>query len=98
MKHMIIGTHMLRKAGFLLAYWGVNQNGRTETAPMDQASCILLSAWHKDTRSCVTYLSDAGTMLALCSKIQSNDVNQRIGAWQPMHIKNPRHLCCTQCA
>jgi hypothetical protein len=46
----------------------------------------LLRARHKDTRSCVTYLSDAGIMLALCSKIQSNDVNKRVGAWQPIHI------------
>jgi hypothetical protein len=87
MKHMIIGTHMLRKTGYLLAYWGVNlKKGTTETTPMDQAS-ILLSARHKDTRSCVTYLSDAGTMLALCDKIRSDDVNQRVGAWQPIHIK-----------
>ena len=26
-------------------------------------------------------------MLALCSKVQSDDVNQRVGAWQLIHIK-----------
>ena len=26
-------------------------------------------------------------MLALCSKVRSDDVNQRVGAWQPIHIK-----------
>jgi hypothetical protein len=88
MKHMIIGTHILRKTGYLLAYWGFNlKNGRTETTPMDQASILLSARRHKDTRSCVTYLSDAGTMLALCSKIQSNDVHQRVGAWLLIHIK-----------
>ena len=87
MKKMIIGTHMLRKMGYLLAYWGFNRKyGMHETTPMDQAS-ILLSARHKDTRSCATYLSDSGTMQALCSKIRANDVNQRVGEWQPIHIE-----------
>ena len=78
MKRMIMGTHMLRKTGYLLAYWGYNRKGSSEMTPMDQVS-IMLSARHKDTRSCATYLSDSGTMKVLCSKIREDDVNQRVG-------------------
>lgn len=86
MKSMIIGTHMLRKTAYLLAYWGFNRNyGTSEITPMDQAN-ILLSARHKDTRSCATYLSDSGTMKALCARVKADDVNQRVGEWIPIHI------------
>jgi hypothetical protein len=49
MKNLIIGTQMLRKTDFIIAYWSVyNKRGwRGKLDPLDQAS-ILLDACHKD--------------------------------------------------
>ena len=87
MNKLILGTHMLRKTGYMLAYWGYNRKyGISDTLPMDKA-CILNSARHKDTRTVATYLGDSGTMKTLCSKIRADDIHQRVGEWQPIHIQ-----------
>jgi hypothetical protein len=54
MLKQILGTHMLHKTGYLLAYWGYNcKYGIAEMLPMDCAN-LLNSVQHKDTQRVTT--------------------------------------------
>jgi len=87
MKNLILGTHMLRKTAFLLAFWGfVRGTKSTKLGPMDEAN-ILLSARHKDISSTATYLSDSGTLKALLDRVDKDDMHHRVSEWVPIHIK-----------
>jgi hypothetical protein len=62
MKNLVLGTHMLRKTAFLIAYWAHHNPSAWDRKlnPLDDAS-ILLDARHKNVSSTVTYLSDSVT-------------------------------------
>jgi hypothetical protein len=86
MKHLIIGTHILRRTAFLLAYWGFLVNGHCKTNKtlfeMDEGS-ILLSARHQHIDCMTNYLADSGTL----DRIDPNNPHHRVGLWQPIHMK-----------
>ena len=88
MKNMILGTHMLRKTAFLMAYWSHRNrsdwNGKLN--PLDDAS-ILLDARHKNVTSTVTYLSDSGALKSLLDRVDPHSVHQRVGRYDPIYVK-----------
>ena len=88
---IIIGTHMLRKTAFLLAYWGRLVEGARKVDKMDEAD-ILLSARHKDVSMTAAYLGDSSTMHELTHRLDKNLGDQasyenRVGPWNPIHLK-----------
>ena len=87
MKRLIIGTHMLRRTAYFLAFWGFNRNYNHQDFSHADRANILQSARHKDPKSCATYLGDAGTLLNLLKKVDKNDTRHRVSEWQPIHIK-----------
>ena len=90
MKNLIIGTHMLRKSAFLMAYWGFILSGRTakesKLNAMDEAN-ILQSARHKNIASTATYLADSGTLKELLDRTDPKNARHKVGVWQPIHMK-----------
>jgi hypothetical protein len=88
MKRLILGTHMLRKTAYLLAFWGFNRKYGHDNFSEADKSNILQSARHKDPRSCTTYLGDCGTLKALLSKhkVNKDDPRHRVSEWEPIHI------------
>lgn len=90
MKNLLIGTHMLRKSAFLMAYWGFILSGRTASEnklnAMDEAN-ILQSARHKNISSTATYLSDSGTLKELLDRTDAKNARHKVGVWKPIHMK-----------
>ena len=87
MKNQIIGTHMLCKTAYLLAFWGFNRKYNIQDFSHADCANILQSAHHKDPKSCATYLGDSATLLNLLKKVDKNDTHHHISEWQPIHIK-----------
>ena len=88
MKNLILGTHMLRKTAFLMAYWA-HQNRSDwdgKLNPLDDAS-ILLDARHKNVTSTVTYLSDSGALKSLLDRVDPHSVRHRVGRYDPIYVK-----------
>lgn len=92
MKNLIIGTHILRKTAFLLAFWGFFlRDGKRKLDPMDEAN-ILQSARHKHISSTVTYLSDCGTLKSLLDRVVDKDSTldmskNKVGIWEPIRVR-----------
>jgi hypothetical protein len=88
MQNLILGTHMLQKTAFLLAFWGhrncADWGGKLD--PSDKAS-ILLDARHKDVSSTMTYLADLGTLKSLLNQVDPHSVHQRVGRYDPIFVK-----------
>jgi integrase len=86
---LIIGTHMLRKTGFLFAYWGIKSHTSNLKAPefndIDHAT-IQLDARHKDISGTKTYLSDSGTLHTLLVRSGLDQPLQRVGRYCPIYV------------
>jgi hypothetical protein len=89
MKSLIIGTHMMRKTGYLIAIWGWKRTFGSDVCPID-ASNLFKSARHSSTHSVAVYASDAATMKTLLDSLSldSADSNQKVGVWKPIHIEH----------
>ena len=84
----ITGTHVLRKTGFLLAYWGLDRKSDGKTLfEMDEAS-ILLSARHQNIASTGTYLSDSGTLKGLVDREREDKDRHKVGKWESTHMEH----------
>jgi len=87
---LIIGTHMLRKTGFLLACWGFMLRGKCKSnnslLEPDQAA-LLLSARHESVASMANCISDSGTMKELIDRIDAGNPDHHVGEWKPIHVK-----------
>jgi hypothetical protein len=87
-----VGTHTLRKTGYLFAIWGVLKfNGADSavgrrTVPADvQLSCILSSARHSTVNNAHAYIKDAVTLYSAIGKERHAGRND-IGYWESIHI------------
>ena len=85
MQKIIIGTHMLRKTAYLLACWG----WRSRSMKIDELDVanVSMSARHADMKIMMSYLSDSGTLQELLKRVAPDDSEQKVGVWQPIHIK-----------
>jgi hypothetical protein len=91
MGNQIIGTHLLRKTGFLFAKWGFSLHFTTNAdiakeLPIMEVASILLSARHKSSESTATYLDDCGTLEAHVLRDPINRERHRVGRWEPIHM------------
>jgi hypothetical protein len=89
MKKLIIGTHMMRKTGYLIAIWGWKRAYGSDECPIDSSN-ISKSARHSSIHSVAVYASDAATMKTLieCLSLDAADSNQRVGVWKAIHIEH----------
>jgi hypothetical protein len=94
-----IGTHTLRKTGYLFSvfgvmrYNGVNMSDRTRnvensTANLQMAN-ILKSARHATVQNASVYLQDIGTMYEAIQKERNPHVH-RVGEWCSIFIRDIR--------
>jgi hypothetical protein len=86
----IIGTHLLRKTGYLWAMFGCHfkfdaQNKLSNS--MVDMSQIQLSARHQDAKCIAKYSQDAGTTFAMLEADGSLEEN-RVSPWKPIHVLN----------
>jgi hypothetical protein len=91
MEKMLIGTHVLRKTGYLFAFWGFQQATNSyemrELSTLDKSS-IMQSARHSDKSDCVhTYLADAATLMELVGTVAKDDPKYKVGRWKSIHLK-----------
>ena len=99
---LIVGTHILRKTAFLLAYWGkrlelslltVKQtNYRNLPLPPEDISCILLDARHENAISTATYLQDAATLCGIHLRLALPDSKHKVGRYQPIYLHTPSSM------
>ena len=88
---IIWGTHILRHTGYLLGSWSWLMEMKTKVDEV-HISNMSQSARHADVKTMSTYLSDSGTLLNLVDKIGGNDPKNKVGAWDPIHIKTHSHF------
>jgi hypothetical protein len=94
-KLLRVGTHTLRKTGYLFAVWGTLKfNGHVSGSTVGikstadiQFSNILLSARHSSISNAAGYIRDSATTLALQSK-ESFSTQHTVGYWESIHIDN----------
>jgi hypothetical protein len=85
----VIGTHMLRKTGFLFACWSFCcRDGWCDHQlnPLDQAA-ILTDARHEDMSSTMTHLGDSATLKTLVERIDSKNIRHFVGRCLPICVK-----------
>ncbi len=93
--HGKLGTHTLRKTGYLFAVWGVLKNlGKISADAVAGISSlpeiclcdILKSARHKTMQNAGTYQKDASTLLSMVLR-QSYPEQHRVSVWESIHIE-----------
>lgn len=89
MDNTFIGTHLLRKTGYLLMAWGFRQLKESVT-DVDIAN-VGLSTRHKDIGCMATYLRDSTTLKHLLDSMNPNDETEFVGTWKPIHISTSMH-------
>jgi hypothetical protein len=87
-----LGTHTLRKTGYLFAYWGVMGEKFWMQSPLQdkfvpelQLSNILKSARHKSIQNAATYQQDAAAVLAMVEREQFCH-DQRVSRWESIYV------------
>jgi hypothetical protein len=87
-----LGTHTLRKTGYLFAYWGVmgvqfwkHAHDNDKFIPELQMSNILRSARHRSIQNAKTYQQDAAGVLSMVEREQFCH-DQRVSRWESIYI------------
>lgn len=76
-----LGTHCLRKTGYLFAIWGSKDQSNSEY------SRIMSSARHQDVASAMKYELDARTQYMMASYSDSNP-RALVGEWKPCFLSD----------
>jgi hypothetical protein len=86
---IIIGTHALRKTGFLLAYWGLKRYvdpNAISNVSLDVAN-ILDCARHTSAAHTKTYLGDSAALYQVHMALENKDTTEKVGPWKSIIIK-----------
>jgi hypothetical protein len=86
-----VGTHTLRKTGYLFAIWGclktMPPSQRLNTFPAFLLSFILTAARHKSVQNATTYAQDSASLLCLVQD-ERNPESHLVFKWDSIHITN----------
>jgi len=87
-----LGTHTLRKTGYLFAVWGVTMmvHLADKEKPISDImyANILMSARHRSIKNAATYMLDNSTLYGMVKEERFQHL-QKVGPWQPIHITTP---------
>jgi hypothetical protein len=94
---VIFGTHMLRKTGILLAYWGyarqmdIHSKGAAKPPGAEDINqfdiaAITSSARHKSVSSTVTYMGACAGLYCLFKRNESQLHHHRVGLFEPINV------------
>jgi hypothetical protein len=83
----ILGSHVLRKTGYLIAVWGLTMAvGNLVLGDDDRTSNLMKSARHSDVRVASNYLDGAPSMQDTMSRYPAFD--SRVGPWSSIYISD----------
>jgi hypothetical protein len=87
-----LGTHTLRKTGYLFAYWGVmgakfwrQAEPTDKNVPELALSNIMKAARHRTVANAGSYQQDAATVLAIIEREQHPEM-QRVSRWESIYL------------
>lgn len=85
----ILGTHLFRKTMYGFAGWDYYVRGNKFDGY--EASSLSQSARHAEVQSTVAYVRDSQTLITLKHKLSPHDPENKVGKFQPIHIKTHKH-------
>ena len=81
-----VGTHTLRKTGYLFAIWGVISKQTNHDVAQLNLADIMKGARHKSLNNAQTYSKDCGTLWE-CVLREKKESLHAVSKWRPIHVE-----------